>query len=40
MCPDSGRDNIFMVFEKKMEEKRNRLKESGLYLVPRFRPFA
>ncbi|KAL0546501.1 hypothetical protein IC582_016411 [Cucumis melo] len=30
---ESGRDNIFMVFERKMEEKRNRLRESGRNLV-------
>ncbi|XP_022141100.1 copper-transporting ATPase PAA1, chloroplastic isoform X2 [Momordica charantia] len=30
---ESGRDNIFMVFERKMEEKHNRLKESGRNLV-------
>ncbi|XP_062176671.1 copper-transporting ATPase PAA1, chloroplastic [Alnus glutinosa] len=30
---DSGRDNFFRVFEKKMEEKRNRLKESGRELA-------
>ncbi|CAK9322119.1 unnamed protein product [Citrullus colocynthis] len=30
---ESGKDNIFMVFERKMEEKRNRLKESGRNLV-------
>ncbi|XVF01573.1 hypothetical protein REPUB_Repub04eG0100700 [Reevesia pubescens] len=30
---DSGRDNFFKVFEKKMDEKRNRLKESGRELA-------
>ncbi|XP_022922942.1 copper-transporting ATPase PAA1, chloroplastic isoform X1 [Cucurbita moschata] len=30
---ESGRDNIFLVFDRKMEEKRNRLKESGRNLV-------
>ncbi|KAL4362108.1 hypothetical protein GQ457_04G003920 [Hibiscus cannabinus] len=30
---DSGRDNFFKVFERKMDEKRNRLKESGRELA-------
>ncbi|KAK6916121.1 hypothetical protein RJ641_018982, partial [Dillenia turbinata] len=30
---DSGRDNIYEVFERKMDEKRNRLKESGRELA-------
>ncbi|KAK9007817.1 hypothetical protein V6N11_074734 [Hibiscus sabdariffa] len=30
---DSGRDNFFRVFERKMDEKRNRLKESGRELA-------
>ena len=29
---DSVRDNFFKVFERKMEEKRNHLKESGEHL--------
>lgn len=29
LCADSGRDNFLKVFERKMEEKRKRLKESG-----------
>jgi hypothetical protein len=36
ICADSGRDNFFRVFEKKMEEKRNRLKESGIHLFTTF----
>ncbi|KAI5593518.1 hypothetical protein BDE02_03G018700 [Populus trichocarpa] len=30
---DEGRDNVFKVFEKKMDEKRDRLKESGHQLA-------
>ncbi|XVE66550.1 hypothetical protein DITRI_Ditri08aG0087700 [Diplodiscus trichospermus] len=30
---DSGRDNFFRIFERKMDEKRNRLKESGRELA-------
>ncbi|XWS68297.1 hypothetical protein CRYUN_Cryun04dG0078700 [Craigia yunnanensis] len=30
---DSGRDNFYKVFERKMDEKRNRLKESGRELA-------
>lgn len=32
LCADSGRDNFLKVFERKMEEKRKRLKESGRHL--------
>lgn len=32
LCADSGKDNFPKVFERKMEEKRKRLKESGRFL--------
>lgn len=33
LCADAGGENFFKLFERKMDEKRDRLKESGKYLL-------